>query len=95
MLVSFPVICFGYTAHAVLLPIVRALRNPTRARVRASVRGALALCTLTYFTVGLFGYLAFRCADLPALSPSLKRGVGLKGWDECRHRVWLGRLGTG
>lgn len=60
ILVSFPVMCFGFCAHVVMLPIVRPMRHLTLRRARAAVRRSLAVCASLYWTVGALAYASFR-----------------------------------
>lgn len=60
ILVSFPVMCFGFCAHVVMLPIVRPMRHLTLRRARAAVRRSLAVCASLYWSVGALAYASFR-----------------------------------
>lgn len=60
ILVAFPVVAYGFTAHQFLFNIYSTLRVPSVKRMTSVVQDAFLLCTLLYMTVGACGYAAFR-----------------------------------
>eukprot|EP00898_Chlorokybus_atmophyticus_P001229 jgi/Chlat1/2106/Chrsp17S02704 len=60
LLVSFPVICFAFSAHPALYPIFNTLRAPSVSRMSYVISRTLVLCFICYVLVGALGYAAFR-----------------------------------
>ncbi|KAK9802660.1 hypothetical protein WJX73_002230, partial [Symbiochloris irregularis] len=60
LLVAFPVIAYGFTAHQFLFGIYASLKAPSVRRMSTIVHKALLVCTLVYVVVGVGGYVAFR-----------------------------------
>ena len=60
LILAFPVLACSFICHFNILPLHGELRNPTRKRAKAVIYGSIGLAFSMYFTVALFGYLAFR-----------------------------------
>lgn len=59
LLVSFPVVAYGFTAHQVLFSVVNSLSHPSLATASSVVSNSMALSALVYLTVGVAGYSSF------------------------------------
>ncbi|KAK9816581.1 hypothetical protein WJX72_002235 [[Myrmecia] bisecta] len=60
VLVAFPVVAYGFTAHQFLFDIFASLRAPTTKRMTGVVQKAMFACTVVYLIVGVCGYATFR-----------------------------------
>ncbi|GAB4819563.1 hypothetical protein N2152v2_006609 [Parachlorella kessleri] len=59
VLVAFPVIVYGFTAHQVLFSIYGSLRSASVTRMTGVIQKSMLLSTLVYLLVGACGYIAF------------------------------------
>jgi amino acid permease len=59
ILVSFPVIVYGFTAHQILFSILSSLRSPNLKQMTTVVQKSMYISSAIYLIVGACGYLAF------------------------------------
>eukprot|EP00884_Botryococcus_braunii_P010425 jgi/Botrbrau1/19384/Bobra.0338s0014.1 len=60
LLLAFPVVTYGFTAHHFLFGIYATLRQHTVKRMSSVLRKAMLVCALVYIAVGACGYSSFR-----------------------------------
>ena len=58
---SIPIICFAFQCHLSIVPIYKAIKDPTPKLAAGVSAVGLINCTVLYILVGLFGYLTFLC----------------------------------
>lgn len=59
LLVSFPVVVYGFTAHQVVFTILDSLRSPTLKNMTHVVQKSMFLSSTIYLLVGVCGYVTF------------------------------------
>uniref|UniRef100_A0A7S0RDG9 Amino acid transporter transmembrane domain-containing protein n=1 Tax=Chlamydomonas leiostraca TaxID=1034604 RepID=A0A7S0RDG9_9CHLO len=60
LLMSFPVMAYGYTAHSDYLGIYTDMRNPTTTRMLQVTDSALGIASALYAVVGVSGYVQWQ-----------------------------------
>lgn len=59
LFVSFPIMAIAYAFHMNIAPVQMELQNPTPGRVQFACTSAVAVGTVLYIMMGVFGYLNF------------------------------------
>jgi len=95
VLVAFPIVSYGFTAHQYLFQIYPASQRPSMKKMTTAVQRGMLLSALIYVAVGACGYSAFgnRCARGEALRFGWWAGVRAQG--RCGHdgSGWQARSG--
>lgn len=65
MLVAFPVVAYGFTAHQILFSIYSSMRSASLKRMTGVIQKSMLMSSVVYIVVGACGFLAFgqRCAS--------------------------------
>jgi len=59
LLTGIPLITFAFAYNTTMFPIFAEMENPTPKRCKTVISIALAISTVAYFLVGIFGYFTF------------------------------------